>query len=103
MDKVRKAWEEIFTDERLVPEKTITHDKDGKFYDAPVIRVVTHPPGTHPKSPIVNELTAVEMVTPIRSRWHGTVKAWIGSDLRMHMLINPKDEVLRNWELPDTE
>lgn len=50
----------------------------------PVLRVIAHPPGTHPSSPIVNDVTAIETVTPNGSRWHGTRRAWIGGDLRMH-------------------
>lgn len=81
--------------ERLVPETMIC---DGRM--AAVERVIAHPPNRHPGSPIRDDLTAVECVTGRGSRWFGTERAWIGPDLRMHMLVNERDEVRRNWEQP---
>lgn len=72
-------------------------------------KIIAHPPGDHPDSPIVNSYTAVEVLnsSPIRpggSRWYGVDRAWIGSDLRMHGeggCINEKNEVLRGLDMCD--
>lgn len=85
----------MFTLEKLVPEVIIC---DGAY--VPVRKVIAHPPTTDRKAPIVAELTAVEVITDRGSRWFGTTRAWIGADLRMHMLVNPRNEVLRGWEDP---
>ena len=82
--------------ERIAPELVICR---GRWQ--PVMQTIAHPPGTHADSPIRNELTAVELRTPVGSRWYGFERAWIGSDLRMHVSpINPRDEVVYKWETP---
>ena len=56
-------------------------------------------PGQHDNSPIRNELTCV--VVTLRTgvvRYFGTSNAKIGPDLRMHMVINPRDYVRSKWE-----
>jgi hypothetical protein len=67
----------------------------------PVLRVVAHPPGTHPNSPIKSDLTAVEMVTARGSAWRGCKRAYIDSSLRMVCVFeNLRDEVVLNtWEV----
>lgn len=92
--------------EKLVPiDNTIVLDRStGGFVRAPITGSVAYPPGWAPKqSPILPSLWTVEVRTTAGSRWYGTEKAWIGSDLRMHMLVNPRDEVLRGWEDPEVE
>jgi hypothetical protein len=37
-------------------------------------------------------------MTAAGSRWFGTSRAWIGSDLRMHVMVNPRDEVRAGWD-----
>jgi hypothetical protein len=64
----------------------------------PVTQAVAHPPGSHPSSPIGDDLSAVELVTARGSRWFGTSRAWIGSGLRMHLMVNPRDEVRAGWD-----
>lgn len=82
--------------ERIVPEtiQTLTHGV------RPVVRVVAHPPSAHrPGCPIKAELTAVQVIPDIGpSRWYGCDKAWIGSDLRMHVFgFDGRFSELRNW------
>lgn len=81
--------------ERLTPDSVIVR---GMRQD--VLRVVIHPAGTHPSSPISQHLMAVELCTRHGSRWYGTSRAWIGSDLRCHLMVDPRDEVLVGWEVP---
>ena len=67
----------------------------------PVVRVIAHPPGTHPeKCPLVKTCTAVQVVNDRgNSRWYGVEKAWIGSDLRFRISgFSPKFEELQKWE-----
>ena len=70
------------------------------WYYFPVVQIKTYPPNNHPKeSPLVKDMTCVRCIlTNGDSRWFGTTEAKIGPDLRMHMVINPKDEVLSKWE-----
>ena len=50
-----------------------------------VQRIIAHPKGQHPDSPIRNDLDAVEIVTASGSRWTGSLSTpFIGSDLAMH-------------------
>jgi hypothetical protein len=64
-----------------------------------VQKVEALPPGQHDFSPIVNDVTCVVChLTTKKKRYYGTKEAKIGPDLRMHMIINPKDEVLAKWE-----
>lgn len=81
--------------ERLVPETLIC---DSEY--VPVWSIKVHPAGQHAASPIKNDHVAVECMTPNGSRWFGTDRAWIGSDLRVHIMVNPRDEVRRGWEAP---
>lgn len=64
----------------------------------PVVRAIAHPPGSHPASPIKNEMTAVELVTEAGSRWYGCERAWINSDLRMVVQgCDSRDEARMSW------
>jgi hypothetical protein len=85
-----------YTLERLVPDVVVC---DGEY--VPVLRTVVHPAGRHIVSPVRSDLVGVELVTERGSRWFGTSRAWIGADLRMHMLVNPADEVRAAWEKPE--
>lgn len=82
---------------KYIPE-TIPVMKGKGLIISPVLRVVTHPPNTHPKSAIRNDWTAVQVIARDGERWFGTERAFIDSSLRMVMAINPADEVLRKWE-----
>jgi hypothetical protein len=63
----------------------------------PVVRAVTHPPGSH-KSAIRPELTALELVTPKGSRWYGVRSARISSRLEMEVeLLDPRFEEMAAW------
>lgn len=68
--------------ERIVPDEVFVGTRL-----LPVARIVAHSPGQHPDSPIRDDVYAVELVTAERSRWFGASSAWIGSDLRMHVLV----------------
>jgi hypothetical protein len=60
------------------------------------------PPNQHDSSPIVNSMTCVVCYLANGDKRHFGIKdARIGPDLRMHMIINPRDEVLVNWEASD--
>jgi len=89
----------VYTLEKLVPHFVLIEGPHGHDY-YPVTQTIAHPPNTHPHSPIKNDHTAVEAVTNCGSRWFGTDRAWIGSDLRMHIMVNPRDEVRRKWQDP---
>lgn len=85
---------------RYVPETTLTMGNDGKGYRVPVTRVIAHPPGTHNHSPLVNTCTALELVTPMGSRWWGCIDAYINSELRMvAVLDNDLCQIRRAWDL----
>jgi len=66
----------------------------------PVIRVLAHPPGQHPKhSPIRPDLTAVELVTRVGSRWFGFETARINSRLEMEVSgYSPLFESVNAWK-----
>ena len=76
--------------EFIAPSTILVH---GTY--VPVTRSIAHPPGSHADSPIRNELTAVELVTPDGSRWMGVSRAWIGADLQMHATPLPGNTALR--------
>jgi hypothetical protein len=64
----------------------------------PVTNAISHPPGTHPRSPIKNDMTALELVTTRGSRWFGCERAYINSELRMVIVgTNTRDEVRMKW------
>jgi hypothetical protein len=70
----------------------------------PLVRWIAHPPGTHPDSPIVNTMTALEGVTSQGSRWFGCAHAYITSERRMVVIgTNDKDEVRMRWPLVSGE
>lgn len=63
----------------------------------PVLTVKAHPPNQH-AGPIRADLTAVEVVTDAGSRWYGCARAWIGSDLEMHVEgFDPRFEEMAAW------
>ena len=69
----------------------------------PVAKVIIHPDGRFPEqTPIRKDLglCAIEVVSPTgHRRWYGSPRAWIGSDLRIHMVpVGDRDEVIRKWE-----
>ena len=77
--RVETAW-------RIVPESTL--------------QTVLHPPG-HDIKPIGNEFYCLEYGYNHFSggqRKQGVYDGFIGSDLRMHVLVNARDEVLATWE-----
>ena len=87
------------SDERLTPEAVLV--VTGKTWRTlPVLRTIAHPPGQHPEGcPLVATCTAVELVTEAGSRWWGFERAWIGSDLRMHVAgWDDRNEIVRGWE-----
>lgn len=91
---------------KVVPE-TIGIFRNGVFNpNAPVLRVVAHPPGQHPKgAPVVSNLTALEIITESGSRWYGVQRAVISSRLRMMVELHSgaeRDEVVRKWPNLDT-
>jgi len=86
-----------YTLQRLVPARLLSIHSRGERL---VASIRVHPPGAHPPgTPIKSDLYAVEAVLDDgNKRWFGTSGAWITSELRMAMFVNPRDEVLRNWE-----
>jgi len=68
-----------------------------------VLNICAFPSGNHPdKSPIRKDMICVRVwLANGDTRWFGTECAKIGSDLRMHMIVNPRDEVLRAWKDSD--
>lgn len=82
--------------ERYAPETVMTVRGGMR----PVLRWIAHPPGERAGCPIAPEWTALECVTDAGSRWYGCERAWIGSDLRMHVVGFPeRDEVRRKWAI----
>lgn len=68
--------------------------------NAPVVRRVVHPPGTHAHSPIRNDMTALELVTEHGSRWYGVERGWINSELRMVVCgFNARFEEMCAWSV----
>jgi hypothetical protein len=66
----------------------------------PVTQYIVHPPGNHPKNcPLVDHVTALEMVTPKGSRWSDCERGYINSELRMVVVADfGRDEVRSSWE-----
>ena len=68
---------------------------DGLFN---VATIKAYPPGTHYHSPIKNNLFCVTCILSNGAIRHfGAANAKIGSDLRMHIVIN-SDEERSRWE-----
>lgn len=70
------------------------------YTDVPVTSVRAYPAGQHPASPLISTCTAIELVTPRGSRWHGFASAHIDGSLRMACELLPgqeNDEVLATW------
>jgi len=83
---------------RYAPEKVMT--LKGM---QPVIGARTYPPNTHPTSPIKDEFTALELITPVGSRWYGCDSAYINSELRIIVIgFDSRDEVRSKWEVCKT-
>jgi hypothetical protein len=69
----------------------------------PVTRYIAHPAGTHPDSPIKNDMMALECITAKGSRWYGCESAYINSELRMVVVgFDSRDEVRSKWEVCET-
>lgn len=67
---------------------------------APVVQSKVHPPGLHSRSPIRDEMTALELVTEHGSSWYGCQAAWINSESKMVVIgIDPRDEVRMKWKV----
>ena len=104
IDTLRQIVDELLEErrdsriERIVPKEILCLGSV-----RPVLSVLARVPGSHPGSPIKDDLTAVEIVTEAGSRWLGTERAWIGTDLEMHVLVNPADDVKRAWPAPAKE
>lgn len=65
----------------------------------PVTSAVFHPAGNHEGSPIKNEMAALELTTPVGSRWFGCEWAYINSELRMVVIgCDFRDEVRKAWQ-----
>jgi hypothetical protein len=72
------------------------------------LTVIIYPPGNHPPhTPIVDSMYAVSYGTnPFATnrhgkhmpRWLGCEDAFIGSDLQVHVTVNPGDEVRMTWK-----
>lgn len=62
----------------------------------------SHPPGTHPTSPIKDEMTAMQLRTRAGSRWYGCERAYIDSYLRM-VIVGYQGAESVNWERPHLE
>lgn len=76
---------------RYVPER---------MNGVPVTSYRIHPPGTHPKSPIKDSMTALECVTSYGSRWFGITRGYINSELKMVVEgNNRRDEVRMKWKV----
>ncbi len=90
--------------ERLTPEKVLIVTAGAKVHRwVPVHSTIAHPPGDHPDNcPLVKDCMAVEMKTKHGSRWWGFTKAWIGSDLRMHVDgLSTGCEEVQSWAKPE--
>lgn len=83
---------------RYAPE-TVFITSGNTFGNLPVIRYIVHPANTHPKSPIKNDMVALECVTSDGSRWFGVESAYINSELKMVVVgTNKRDEVRMKWK-----
>lgn len=81
---------------KLVPRSLMTLQGSSA-----VVRIIAYPPNTAPQhAPIVRHLWTIECICENgATRWFGFTRAWIGSDLRMHVTgINPRDEIVSRWE-----
>lgn len=89
------------TTERVIPDRILT-EAPGGYAVLPVVRSVAYPPGTAPKdAPISASLTVVEVRTAHGVRWFGFQRAWLGSDLRMHVDGYPAGfEEVAKWPKP---
>jgi len=82
-----------------VPTHMFTHSARYGFVNAPVRQVIAHPPGTHEKSPIVNSMWGVQIITSEGERWIGADNAYIDGSLRMVCeRVYNNDKVLARWE-----
>jgi hypothetical protein len=88
---------------RYAPEKTFIVRK-GLAYELPIVRYVSHPPNNHPPGcPLVNDCTALEMVTEVGSRWWGFDKCWINSELKMVIQgFDDRNEIVSGWKVCTT-
>lgn len=85
------------------PEVLLGRLPDGGHAYQHVVRWETFPPNQHPNGSAIRAdmiLVRATLETGTHRYW-GTDKAFIGSDLRMHMSVNPRDEVLSKWEDSD--
>src|SRR6267142_5565881 len=82
---------------RYAPNEVIVRVRGG-FAKRPVLRWVVHAAGTHPNSPIRNDMMALECVTDSASAWYGVQNAYINSELRMVVVgTNTRDGVRMRW------
>lgn len=66
----------------------------------PVRQYLVHPAGTHPHSPIRNDMKALELRTAAGSRWYGVEDAYINSELKAVVVgTNKRDEVRMGWKV----
>src|ERR1039458_8046912 len=64
----------------------------------PVISARWHPAGSH-KGPIRSDVGALELVTPVGSRWYGVQRAAINAQLRLVIAGFPAGfEEMRTWK-----
>lgn len=80
--------------------KTIMTRRAGR---RPVVQGFIWPPNRHPsRSPVVKDMTAVELVADTgESRWFGVKDARINSQLRLVAcggFLNPQNELAREWK-----
>jgi hypothetical protein len=75
---------------------------NGTVRSLPAERFTIYPPGNHPDGcPLIQDCYAVLVALPDRcTRWRGFERAWIGADLRIHVVIDERDETARAWETP---
>ena len=88
---------------KYAPKTTHIYSSDhGALREVPVKRYIAHNPGAHPEnSPIRADMYALEMQTDFGTRWHGFVKCYIDSSLRMVCELaenQERDEVIAKWE-----
>lgn len=86
--------------ERIVPKVMLVLTRDGP-QTRPVKTVDIIPAGPHRGIPIRDEYVAVKVTVDTgERRYFGFRRAWIGSDLKVHVYVNPRDEVRIGWPLP---
>jgi hypothetical protein len=73
--------------------------------EVPVTSVRFYPPGQHPpRTPIVKDVGALELVTPYGSRWYGFDRGYINAQLRMVVEgFDKRDEVRSRWAVVPTK